>query len=87
MYFVYILKSSTADKYYVGQTKDTESRLAFHNSSKARWTKRFQPWKIVYKERFITRSEAMIKESFLKKQKNIKREIKTITQLEEFFKT
>jgi len=75
MYFVYVLKSLIEDKYYIGQTKDTESRLAFHNSAKTRWTKRFQPWEIVYKEEFTTRSEAVIRESFLKKQKNIRREI------------
>ncbi len=78
MYFVYVLKSLITDRYYVGQAKDPELRLAFHNSSKARWSKRFQPWEIVYKEKFDTRSEAMLRESFLKKQKNIKREIDII---------
>ena len=71
-YYVYILKSINFEKHYIGQTKDLKVRLEFHNSSKARWTKRFQPWKLAYTEEFATRSGSMRRETELKKIKNIK---------------
>ena len=72
MFKVYILRSQLTEKYYIGQTKDLAKRLEWHNSQRARWTKRFQPWEIVYTESFETRSEAVIRERVLKAAKNIK---------------
>ena len=72
MYKVYVLKSINHDKYYIGQTKDLGKRLDWHNSSRARWTKRFQPWVLVHSETFQNRSEAIVKERQLKALKNIK---------------
>ena len=60
------------DVHYIGQTKDLMKRLDVHNSSKARWTKRYQPWEIVYSEVCDTRSEAMKRERFLKTKNDIK---------------
>jgi len=65
-YYVYILRSLKNDRYYIGQTKDIESRLKLHNSKKARWTKRFQPWEVIHNESYSTRGEAMKREKFLK---------------------
>ena len=72
MFCVYILKSLKYDKYYEGQTKDLEKRLIFHNSNQARWTRRFQPWEIVYVEAYSDRSGSMRREKELKKVKNIR---------------
>jgi len=72
MYTVYILKSIENEKYYIGQTKDLVKRLDWHNSSRARWTKRFQPWVLVHSETFQSRSEAIVRERQLKALKNIK---------------
>jgi len=79
-YFVYILKSKNYNKHYIGQTKDLIKRLEFHNSSQARWTRRYQPWELVYKEEYETRTEVMNRELELKKQKDIKKflEIKAV---------
>ena len=71
MFFVYILKSLKHKKHYIGQTKDIEKRILIHNGTQARWTKRYQPWKLVYTETFLTRGEAMLREVELKKQKDI----------------
>jgi putative endonuclease len=71
MFFVYILKSIRFNKYYVGQTKDLQKRIEHHNSNRARWTKRYQPWEIVYIEECLTRSDAMKKEKKLKQTKNL----------------
>jgi putative endonuclease len=71
-FFVYILRSTGHDKHYIGQTQNLDIRFKFHNSSQARWTKRFQPWDLVHTEEFNTRSEAMKREKELKKHKSIK---------------
>jgi putative endonuclease len=70
-FYVYILKSQKFDKYYIGQTANLTERVEYHNSSKARWTKRFQPWVLKHFEEFNTRSEVMIKEKYLKSLKKI----------------
>jgi len=69
---VYILKSQNSEKYYIGSTQDLEKRIEFHNSKRARWTKRYQPWDLKYFEEFDTRSEAVRRERFLKSLKNTK---------------
>ena len=70
---VYILESKKFEKYYIGSTKDLEKRLEFHNSSRARWTKRYQPWVLKYYEEFGDRTDAVKRERFLKSLKNTKR--------------
>ena len=70
---VYILKSITFDRYYIGSTSDLEKRIEFHNSKRARWTKRYQPWVLIHTEEFSTRGEAVKRERFLKSLKNIKK--------------
>ena len=72
-YFVYILESKSRDRFYIGSTENLDRRVEFHNSPQARWTKRFQPWVLRYFEEFETRSEAVIRENELKRQKSIKR--------------
>jgi len=76
MFTVYLLKSIEHEKYYIGQTKDLDKRLEWHNSPRTRWTKRFQPWKVIYSETFNNRSEAIVRERELKALKNIKQFLK-----------
>jgi putative endonuclease len=70
-YFVYILKSKKHKRYYVGSAEDIKRRVETHNSERARWTKRFQPWSLVYSEEFELRGEAMKREKYLKSLKGI----------------
>jgi putative endonuclease len=72
-YKTYILKSLSAGRFYIGSTGDLEKRINLHNSKRANWTKRYQPWVLIYFEEFDTRSEAVRRERFLKSEKNIKR--------------
>ncbi|NOX16946.1 MAG: GIY-YIG nuclease family protein [Chlorobi bacterium] len=74
----YILKSEKADVYYIGSTEDVLKRLEVHNSPKARWTKKYQPWVLEYHEEFETRSEAVKRERFLKSLKGVKRKLDKI---------
>ena len=69
-YFVYILQSQKDHTFYIGFTSDVEKRLFYHNCGKSRYTSRKMPWVLVYTEMFATKSEAIKREKFLKKQRN-----------------
>ncbi len=66
MYYVYILKSEQGNHYYTGLTNNLKRRLFEHNSGYTKSTKAYIPYKIVYKEIFSTRTEARVREKFLK---------------------
>ncbi|GGH08958.1 GIY-YIG nuclease family protein [Pedobacter zeae] len=45
MFYLYILYSSSSDKYYVGYTEDAEKRLSEHNNGKrTTYTSKHRPW-------------------------------------------
>jgi len=58
MYFVYILKSMRVNAYYIGVTSDMKRRLAQHNASENRSTKRYIPWRMVYLEGYASEEDA-----------------------------
>jgi putative endonuclease len=67
MYHVYVLKSITNLKRYIGQTsKDILERLSEHNKGCNRWTRINKPFTIVHAEQYPTRTEAIKREHFLK---------------------
>ena len=72
MYYVYILYSATADKYYVGHSTDPWQRLQQHNTAeKNSFTSKFRPWELVALfEAGSSRAEALKIERWIKKQKS-----------------
>ncbi len=72
MFFVYILYSSSADKYYVGYSDAPARRLFEHNHNyRNTFTKKNGPW--VLKAKFLvndSRGDAMKMERYIKKQKS-----------------
>lgn len=67
-HYTYIVECS--DKtYYCGYTTNLKERVSKHNTSKqgAKYTKGRRPVKLVYFERFDSKSEAMIREAKIKK--------------------
>jgi putative endonuclease len=72
MFFVYVLYSERLTKYYVGSTEDIDKRLFAHNTGKAKFTSGGIPWRLVHRESFFSRSEAIIDERRIKK-RGIKR--------------
>ena len=69
MYYVYALYNTKANKIYIGQTMDLESRLTKHNNHiyKHSYTSRFAgEWKLVYKESCASRENALAREKQLK---------------------
>jgi putative endonuclease len=66
MFIVYVLCSLSTGKLYIGQTSDLKRRLQEHQAGNARYTRGRGPWRLVYKEAYQTRSEAMKREKYLK---------------------
>ncbi len=69
MYYVYILKSLSDGRFYIGQTNNIENRLDKHNSGRVRSTKNRVPFILIRQEIFDTRGEARKRENYLKKLK------------------
>ncbi len=65
-YWVYILKSKSTRKFYIGQTSNLETRVAEHNAKRSRYSSSGIPWTLVYCEIYPTHKEAIKRERFLK---------------------
>ncbi len=69
-YSVYILQSQADGSFYTGYTSDLNRRLDEHNSGKTRYTSKKRPWILFYSEEGLSKKDAIIRERFLKKQRN-----------------
>ena len=72
-YYIYIIYSESADKYYVGYTTEITSRIHKHNTQENfnTYTRKYRPW--VLKAVFLcgeAEVEAVRIERFIKKQKS-----------------
>jgi putative endonuclease len=73
MYYVYILFSTSSDRYYIGHTPDVQKRLEEHNNPQRsdKYTAKHLPWMLILFFKISTdRGEAMIVERFIKNQKS-----------------
>jgi len=57
-------------KTYVGYTNNLKLRLLKHNSNKGAKATKGYKWDLIYKKKFISKSDAMSYEYFLKKNRN-----------------
>jgi len=65
-YSVYVLKSGKSGASYIGHTSNLEKRFAEHNNGKSLSTRKKRPWRLIYKEEFKTRAEAISREKYFK---------------------
>ena len=65
-YFVYVISSEVANKFYVGMSSDLQTRLKQHNAGRSQFTKGFLPWKLVYSEFAGNRENARKLEKYYK---------------------
>ena len=68
MFHVYVIENMKGTL-YVGQTGDIDRRLAEHNdpqSVNSKFTRKHQPWKLVWTEMHPTRAAAMARERQIK---------------------
>jgi putative endonuclease len=72
-YAVYVLKSLSYPKHYVGFTSNLISRFKSHNAlGKKGYTIRYRPWVVIHVEFYNSKNEAMSREKFLKSGKGRK---------------
>ena len=60
---------------YVGYTNNLKKRLILHNSSKGAKFTRGRQWKLIYKENFKSKSEAISREYYIKKHRSERNKI------------
>jgi len=76
-FYVYMLKSKTTKSVtYVGYTKDLKKRLSLHNSGKGAKFTRGRKWKLIYKEYFKSKSKAISREYYIKKNRSYRNKLK-----------
>ncbi len=61
---------------YVGYTNNVKKRIRLHNSSKGAKFTKGRKWKLIYKKKFSSKSEALKYEYFLKKNYDLRKKIK-----------
>ena len=61
---------------YVGYTNDLKKRLKNHNNNKGAKFTRGRKWKLIYKETHKTKSKAISREYYIKKNRTLRNKIK-----------
>ena len=72
MFYVYVLQSQVADRFYVGYSEVPDRRLNEHNSGKVKSTRNFRPWMKIYQEEFETELLAIRRERYIMSMKSKK---------------
>ena len=76
-YCVYMLKSTGQKSVtYVGYTSDLKKRIKLHNIGKGAKFTRGRKWKLIYKEKFNSKKEAISREYYIKKNRVLRNKIK-----------
>ena len=66
MFTVYIIRSESTGRYYIGFTSNIADRLKHHNSGASKFTKGKGPWILVYSENFKEKGDAWLRERKIK---------------------
>jgi putative endonuclease len=61
---------------YVGYTKDIKKRISLHNSGKGAKFTRGRRWKLIYKEKYLSKTKAISREYYIKKNRKLRNQIK-----------
>ena len=76
-YHVYMLVSMSGKPVtYVGYTNNLKRRITLHNMSKGAKFTRGRKWKLIYKEKYGSKKEAISREYYIKKNKSLRNKIK-----------
>ncbi len=77
IYHVYMLKSLGKHSVtYVGYTNNLKKRITLHNSSKGAKFTKGRKWKLIYKEKYNSKKEAISREYYIKNNKTLRNKIK-----------
>jgi putative endonuclease len=73
MFYVYILRSKKrAGQIYIGYTTDLRRRFKRHNHGLVLSTKPYKPWKLIFYEAYLNKTDAKRREKYLKTTKGRK---------------
>ena len=61
---------------YVGYTNNLSKRIALHNCSKGAKFTRGRKWKLIYKEKYQSKKEAISREYYIKNNRTFRNKIK-----------
>ena len=76
-FYVYMLKSLNKKCVtYVGYTNNLSNRIKLHNSGKGAKFTRGRKWKLIYREKFSTKNQAISREYYIKKHRTLRNIIK-----------
>jgi len=77
-FYVYVIATKRKNKIitYVGYTNDLKKRLKLHNAGKGAKFTRGKKWKMIYTEKHLSKSKAMSREYYIKKNRKFRSEIK-----------
>tara|TARA_B100000123_G_C25497630_1_gene326402 strand:+ start:58 stop:321 length:264 start_codon:yes stop_codon:yes gene_type:complete len=76
-YHVYMLISlSKKPVTYVGYTNNLKKRVALHNINKGAKFTRGRKWKLIYKEKYSSKKEAISREYYIKRNRTLRNKIK-----------
>ena len=76
-YYVYMLKSTDKRQItYVGYTSNLLERIKLHNLGKGAKFTRGRKWKLIYKEKLTSKSKAISREYYIKRNRILRNKIK-----------
>ena len=76
-FYVYIIGTTNPKpRTYVGWTNNIDKRISAHNASKGAKYTRGSKWKLLYKEIFESKSDAMKREIVLKKYRKLRTQLR-----------
>ena len=76
-FYVYMLVSIEKKPVtYVGYTNNLKKRIMLHNSGKGAKFTKGRKWKLIYKEKIASKSKAISREYYIKKNRTLRKKIK-----------
>ena len=66
MYYTYVLESLKDKEFYTGHTGDLKKRFKEHNEGLVDSTRARKPFKLIYYEAYLDKSDAKRREKYLK---------------------
>ena len=71
-----LISKSNKPVSYIGYTKNLKNRIKLHNSGKGAKFTRGRKWKLIYMEKFKSKSKAISREYYIKNNKTLRKKIK-----------
>ena len=66
MFYVYLIRGTLNNKFYIGYTNNLKKRIQEHRDGKSYWSERILPFKLIYYEAFVSKIDAQNREKQLK---------------------